>query len=115
MSVNQDARRLSFLSQFETIKLTGTEDEMVCALKRRAKELGVEAQTGWILAAGGVFNGEHQVQFNVGTDGWSSRWPEWAYAAARDALLANKKILVIYDGVPFGPNILLVLVMNTSI
>jgi hypothetical protein len=74
--------------------------------------LGHQAHIGWILHAGAVSDGTFQVQFNITGNGYSSRWPEWAYAPARDALLHGKKLLVISDGVPFGMNLLQVLILN---
>ncbi len=48
---------------------------------------------------------EYHVQINRGTEGYSSDWPEWAYDLAKQALLNNKKLWVISNGIPFGCNI----------
>lgn len=72
---------------------------------------GLASKVGYILHAGRVKDGTFQVQFNVGGEGWSSRWPQWAYEPAFASLLHGKKVWVIYDGdAPFGPNLLQVLV-----
>lgn len=67
---------------------------------------------GWISHAGRVSDGTYQVQFNIPGNGWSSRWPQWAYEAALPALLHRKKIWVIATGVPFGSNLLFALVTD---
>ncbi len=67
---------------------------------------------GWINHAGPVVDGTFQVQFDVPGDGWSSRWPRWAYEAALQAVLHRKKVWVIATGAPFGGNLLQVLVTN---
>jgi len=70
---------------------------------------------GWINHAGRVADGTYQVQFDVPGDGWSSRWPKWAYAAAREALVSRKRVWVIANGEPFGANLLQVLVLNQDV
>jgi hypothetical protein len=90
-------------------------NEIRRALLDHLSPLNVIANIGWIAHAGKTWKGEFQVQFNISGNGWSSRWPEWAFASARDALLHNKKILVISEGVPYGASLLLVLVMSESI
>lgn len=41
-----------------------------------------------------------------------SEWPEWAFQLAKEALLANHKLLVIADDAPFGQNIRQLYLMN---
>ena len=70
---------------------------------------------GWINHAGRVADGTFQVQFNVPGDGWSSRWPEWAYEIALAGLTSQKRVWVISTGLPFGPNLLQVLLLNQDV
>jgi hypothetical protein len=55
---------------------------------------------------------EYHVQINLGSNGYSSDWPEWAYNIAREAFLYNKRLWVIYKEVPFGRNLMHVLLIN---
>lgn len=70
---------------------------------------------GWINHAGRVADGTYQVQFDIPGNGWSSRWPQWAYEAALPALVNRKRVWVIATGVPFGFNLLQVLVTNQDV
>ena len=73
---------------------------------------GISSKIGYIFHAGRVEDGTFQVQFNEGSDGWSSRWPAWAFETAFAALLHGKKVWVIYEGeVPYGKHLLHVLVL----
>lgn len=63
------------------------------------------SQIGVVLFAGRTFDGTTRVQFNVGNEGWSSEWSEWAFEMASKSLLDGKKLWVISDGVPFGRNL----------
>lgn len=85
------------------------------ALLKAVSAEGLSSYIGWINHAGRVADGTYQVQFDVPGDGWSSRWPEWAYEAAVPALLSDKKVWVISNGVPFGPNLLMVLVTHQNL
>lgn len=76
--------------------------------------LDLEARLGWVRFAGSSVRGTNLVQFDVGPEGWSSVWPDWAYAAARDALLYQHLLLVISLGLPWGPQLLATLVMDRS-
>jgi hypothetical protein len=70
---------------------------------------GLTSLIGNIVLAGQYASGSYWVQFNSGSSGWASTWPAWAYEIARDALLYNKKVWVLSNGDPFGPNITSVL------
>jgi hypothetical protein len=92
-------------------KGAGGGKKMMAKQQAALSAAGLGAKVGYILHAGRVKDGTFQVQFNVGGEGWSSRWPNWAYEPARDSLLHGKKVWVIYDGaMPFGPNLLQVLI-----
>ena len=84
-------------------------------LEKRQEALraaGFDSKVGYIIFAGRTREGTFGVQFNVGGQGWSSRWPEWAYEPARDSLLHGKQVWVIYEGdMPFGANLRQVLVL----
>jgi hypothetical protein len=113
MSDSIETLRLRVLEALDGVEFRDqSENEMREFLLAKLAGYDITAYIGWILHAGKCWNGEFQVQFNVQGGGWSSRWPEWAYDAARDALLHEKKIWVISNGVPFGPNILQALVTN---
>ncbi len=92
-----------------------TDEEHIQQLADFAAELNFQSYMGWILHAGRVSDGKFQVQFNISGNGYSSRWPEWAFESAKEALLHRKKVWVISDGKPFGGNLLQVLVMNSDI
>ncbi len=97
-------------------KVSGDGQKFVAKQQSELRAAGIDSKVGYILHAGRVKDGTFQVQFNEGGDGWSSRWPEWAYEPARDSLLHGKKVWVIYDGdMPFGPNLLHVLIFPYSI
>ena len=71
----------------------------------------------WVVFAGYAQNlKEYHVQINNcnRNEGYSSDWPEWAYLLAKEALLYNRKLLVVSTGVPYGPNIAQVLVMHEN-
>jgi hypothetical protein len=73
------------------------------------KEFTKDAKAGIfsVMFAGNAANlNEYHVQINNGPDGYSSDWPEWAYNIAKEAILHNKRIWVIYKDVPFGFNLL---------
>ena len=53
---------------------------------------------------------EYHVQINKGTEAYSSDWPEWAYNLAKEALLNNKKLWVVTNGIPYGCNLEQVLI-----
>lgn len=56
---------------------------------------------------------EFQVQINsIDNHGYASDWPEWAYLIAKEALLHNKRIWVIFKDIPYGRNISHVLLLN---
>jgi hypothetical protein len=113
MSDSIEILRVKISEAFNGVECQGvSEDEMREFLTKNLSQYNTTINIGWIIHAGTVWNGEFQVQFNIPGDGWSSRWPSWAFNAARDALLHDKKIVVISAGVPFGPNLLLVLVTN---
>ncbi len=56
---------------------------------------------------------ENHVQINLGSNGYASDWPDWAYLLAKEALLTNKALWVISDGIPYGRNLLQVLIYNS--
>jgi len=102
--------------------LAGQFDKVAHPKRLQAKQMealasqGIGAKVGVIQFAGRVKDGTYGVQFNADGNGWSSRWPEWAYEVAREALLHNKRVWVIYEGdMPFGPNLLQVLIFPYSV
>lgn len=82
-------------------------------LQHEVRKLGLWSRVGWVLHAGEVYDGSFQVQFNLdGSEGYSSRWPEWAYRPALQSMLHGKSLWVVSDGVPYGRNLVQVLVMR---
>lgn len=65
--------------------------------------------TGKVTLAGRTIN-EYSVCFEMEGTGYGSAWPEWAYQAARDALLTGKRLYVVSSGEPFGFNLSVALV-----
>lgn len=110
------ARRTTQLEKVEAILVSGLAlDGISTEQLTQLREAGLDAKIGFIAHAGRVFDGDFQVQFNEGTTGWSSRWPKWAFQSAREALLYDKKILVIFEGsIPAGNFLLQVLVLPTA-
>ena len=84
-------------------------------LLKAVKTATTTGYVGWINHAGRVADGTYQVQFDIAGNGWSSRWPAWAYEAALPALLHGKKVWVISTGLPYGSNLLQVLVTNQDV
>jgi hypothetical protein len=76
---------------------------------------GINADIGSIVYAGRTSSGSGPVQVNIGSSGFASIWPEWAFGVAEGALHFNKKVFVIYNDQPFGSNLLQVLCTNTSV
>jgi hypothetical protein len=72
---------------------------------------GLQSVTGTISFAGQYTSGTYSVQFNAQNgSGYSSSWPQWAFALAKDALLGNKRVWVGSNGDPFGSNLVFVLI-----
>ena len=113
MAESKEAKFAEFTKKSaDIITCSNDADGHVQQLSDIAADLGLQSYIGWILYAGQVVDGTFQVQFNISGNGYSSRWPEWAYEPARDSLLHEKKVWVISDGVPFARNLLQVLFLN---
>lgn len=77
-----------------------------------AVRAGFQSASGTIAFAGQYAAGNYAVQFNVQNGGgYSSSWPQWAFALAKDALLGNKRVWVASNGDPFGSNLVFVLIL----
>jgi len=64
---------------------------------------------GTIPYAGRWATGEPAVTFNPAEGGsYASTWPEWAYEISKAALLADKRVLLVYENEPFGENLVYV-------
>jgi hypothetical protein len=90
-------------------------DVRVKELKGMLDAAGFNADIGSIVYAGRAASGTGEVQVNIGSSGFASTWPEWAYGVAEGALHFNKRVLVIYNDQPFGFNLLKVFCMNTPV
>ncbi len=94
-------------------KVSGAGKKSLAKKQSKLRAAGFDAKVGTINHAGRASDGTLQVQFDSGGQGWSSRWPDWAYEPARDSVLHGKKVWVIYQGdAPFGPNLLQVLILQ---
>jgi hypothetical protein len=84
-------------------------------LSSAAISLGIDSYVGSVAFAGQTSSGSYQVQFNTGSSGYSSTWPQWAFEQAKPALLYGKQLWVIANGKPFGSNLLHVLILSSSV
>ena len=96
---------------FETADL----DVQLNQVREMLNAAGVHADFGSIAAAGRTSPGSGWVQVSIGSSGYASVWPEWAYGVAEGALHFNKKVLVVYNDVPNGSNLQQVLSVNISV
>jgi hypothetical protein len=71
---------------------------------------GLQTSIGTIAHVTQYANGSHSVQFDHDNGGSVSRWPQWAFELAKEALLANKEIWVISNGEPIGTNLVNVVI-----
>jgi hypothetical protein len=63
--------------------------------------------TGSVEYVGRDPTGQHlPVYVKLTSGGYSSDWPEWAYAIAENALHFNKRVMVTYNNKPHGPDLL---------
>jgi hypothetical protein len=117
MSVTSDIADLAAKFQQATAELT-IPDVSRAGLRERlanaAGPLGVSVYAGTIANVGQNSGGGNQVQFDdaATNTGYVSAWPQWAFGLAEAALLAGKEVLVVANGVPFGSNLLSVLILS---
>jgi hypothetical protein len=92
---------------------TQEREKFITAQQTLLNDIGFSSVFGYIAQAGPINDGTFNVQFNTATTGYSTAWPQWAYEAARDALLHGKKVMVIHtaDG-PFGYNLVGVMIQH---
>jgi len=87
-------------------------------LKQMTEKLnaaGISVDLGSIVLAGRFSDGSRWVQVNIGSTGFASAWPEWAFGVAEGALHFNKKVVVVYNNQPFGNNLLQALCTNNPV
>ena len=92
---------------FETSDL----DLQLKQVTEKLSPAGIQVGQGSIALAGRNLSGSGVVAINIGSTGYSSEWPEWAYGVAEGALHFNRKVLVVYNNDPFGSNLLQVYCM----
>ncbi|MCU1530562.1 MAG: hypothetical protein JWO49_133 [Arthrobacter sp.] len=81
-------------------------------LAEAAVRAGLQHTTGTIGFAGQYASGDYTVLFLLDSGGgYSSLWPQWAFALAKDAMLGNKKVWVGSYGDPVGTNLHFVMVL----
>ena len=117
MSVTSDTAGLAAKFQQATAELTipdVSRARLREQLANAASPLGVSVYTGTIANVGQNSGGGNQVQFNdsATNTGYGSAWPQWAFGLAEAALLAGKEVLLVANGVPFGSNLLNVLILS---
>ncbi len=117
MSVTNDAADLAAKFQQATAELTipdvsraSLRDQLADA----AGHLGISVYVGTIANVGQNSGGGNRVQFDdpARDTGYASAWPQWAFGLAQAALLTGRKVLLVADGVPFGPTLLTVLILS---
>jgi hypothetical protein len=81
------------------------------AIANALNTLAVDSYIGTVAFIGRSSAGDYDVQFNTGTTGYSSAWPEWAFEMAKTSLVTGKQLWVIANGDPFGSNLLTVIVL----
>ena len=84
-------------------------------VKNTLDAVGISSDIGTIAYAGRLPSGSGQVQVNIGSVGFASTWPEWAFGTAEGALHFNKKVWIIYNDRPDGNNLLQVFCMNVPV
>jgi hypothetical protein len=117
MSVTSDVADLAAKFQQATAELTipdVSRDRLWEHLANAAGPLGVSVYVGTIAFAGQDSGGGYPVQFDdtATNTGYSSAWPQWAAGPAQAALLAGKEVLLVANGIPFGYNLLDVLILS---
>jgi len=88
-------------------------------LCKAAAALDVSHYYGFISSVGKDVNGDVHVEFIV-TDNApqivaSSKWPQWAYELALQALFNKNKLLVLCDGPLLGNNLIKIIVLNKDL
>jgi hypothetical protein len=99
-------------AKFERVKVTDFGDgPKFQNIANALDTLAVDSYIGTVAFAGENSSGIYQVQFNTGNSGYSSSWPQWGFDQAKSALLSGKQLWVIANGLPFGSNLLTVLIL----
>jgi hypothetical protein len=116
MSVTSDVADRAAKFQQATAELT-IPDVSRARLRERlasaAGPLNISVYEGTIANVGENSSGGNQVQFNdpANNTGYVSAWPQWAFGLAQAALLGGKEVLLVANGLPFGSNLLSVLIL----
>jgi hypothetical protein len=116
MSATSDVADLAAKFQQATAELTIPDvrrARLRDQLANAAGPLGISVYEGTIANVGENSSGGNQVQFNdpATNTGYGSAWPQWALGLAQAALLAGKEVLLVANGLPFGSNLLTVLIL----
>ena len=117
MSVTSDLADLAAKFQQGTAELTipgVSRARLREQLANAAGPLGISVYVGTIANVGQNSGGGNQVQFDDPSTntGYASAWPQWAFGLAKSALLAGKEVLLVTNGVPFGSNLINVLILS---
>jgi hypothetical protein len=100
-------------AKFDRVKVSDFgEGPKFQAIANALNTLTVDSYIGTVAFIGRTSTGDYDVQFNTGNTGYSSAWPEWAFEMAKTSLVTGKQLWVISNGVPFGSNLLTVIVLS---
>ena len=75
-------------------------------LWKSAADRGAQGAIGTIRYAGRAADGANHICLDTATMSYTMRWPDWAFALAKDALLSDRRLFVMARGEPFGANLL---------
>jgi hypothetical protein len=117
MSITSEVTGLAAKFQQAVAELTipdVSQDQLREQLANAAGPLGLSVYIGTIANVGENSAGGNQVQFDDPSTntGYASAWPQWAFGLAQAALLAGKDVLLVANGLPFGSNLLNVLILS---
>ncbi len=75
-------------------------------LWKSAADRGAQGAIGTIRYAGRAVDGANHICLDTATMSYTMRWPDWAFALAKDALLNDRRLFVVSKGEPVEANLL---------
>ncbi len=84
-------------------------------LLQSAASRNAQGYFGKIEHAGRAVDGSQHVCFTTTETRWTVRWPDWAFTVAHQALLHRRRLFVMSDGQPYGPNLLEVHILEEEV
>jgi hypothetical protein len=73
---------------------------------------GLQTSIGPIRYAGQYADGQNTVAYEDQNGYQIGPWPPWAFEVAKEALLANKRVWVVYTEAPLSDNLISVTIMR---